>query len=259
MSKKRKPRSKPQIQKINKRQSAGFIFDLYRQEAEIEDWEFPPVGIISLCEEAETLRIKDPLVFLALTEGPVDTEEEEQDLIELLVFYRNLAEQYPDEVLLHTEIAEIYLAMDEFDKHLQKVKENFERFQGNPAADMAYYNALLLLGKEDEKSFNWLIAAPESNIHDAYPDYDHFTTEEVIRYYSFRAIELVKKKDPDIDKVLLLLQLLDDNAYKRILSRIFALRRPLLHRLSGWGCLVAVVLLVVGVIWGLVALIRWLF
>ncbi len=219
-----------------------------------------PFGPVRIAEDALIRSIRNKALLVDLSAGA--PEDENYDLLTELIRLEKLQVAYPGEPFLLREIAEHYSRLNEKEKSRACVVQNYERHRGYPLIDMDYA-ALIQDAENRDDIVQEVFGSDALNPHVVYPAIKAFDIEEVDTFYALHALTFASQNS--FEKAEQCLRVLE-----RIGSRRFAYVKTTLalkrHPWKRWlGRLVLLLLallalgLMVGLVWGIVRLVQWVF
>lgn len=241
----------------NKFRYKGNDMEFIKESYELID---TPFGEITTIEADLFFSIKDFDLRNEVIEfeGEIDEESTPEDEV---AFFKSAARRYPNEPMIHYELARAYFDASKTEKYKAQTLENYENFKGFPVIDTAYMDSL-----EEKEKLRFFEEELGGNLFlpDIYPSKTFFDRREVKLFYAALISLFVGNKD--FEKAEKCIQVLDEIGESDLAE---TLRMHIKWRQEPWKkywfitktiLFIVVIIAVVGwIIWGIISLIRWIF
>lgn len=219
------------------------------------------IGTIKIHPDADILSIpKATLAKVLVYQARYEDDFDEDDDIQMMMYSKQLAKEFPELPHLAYELANVYRSFERDDLAHEMIIENYQKFKGEILIDVRYVMSIY----EAEKRFlNEEVFGAALNPHDIYPNRSFFTREEIMQYLIIQANYNINKGNLDIAQNLAntIGLFTSENNNLLIKTLNFGIRKkrnPLKYKIRRYFMIGLILLIVVGVIWGVVALVRWI-
>ncbi len=186
--------------------------------------------------------------------------EDEADAMYDLHEVQSDIEKYPEEPFLYHILATSYERLKNKEASEKQFKNNYERFKGEyPPIDIEY--AAYMQNKTNKEDIVFEVFGDQNlNIHTHYPHRAAFEEEEVAQFYGLMATAFANTKQ--FEKARACLEVLNRLKSPMRIPISISLQRQE-KPMQAWAiriALILAILLIIGsLIWGLIALFRWIF
>lgn len=186
--------------------------------------------------------------------------KEEADVLDDLQEVHSDIEKYPDEPFLYHLLATTYERLKNKVACEKQFRSNYERFKGqHPPIDIEYAAYVQEKTNNDKVVFE-IFSDQNLNIHTHYPHRTAFEEEEVERFYGLMASAFINTTQ--FEKASACLEVLNKMESPLRLPISISLRqreKPVQAWAIRIGLIILILLIAGGLIWGLIALFRWIF
>ena len=177
-----------------------------------------------------------------------------------IIFIEKLVEKYPDESQFAVDRVRAYLRLEKFDKVQQIADKNYKEHKGNISIDTLYGRLKL---DEHQSNLRQEIFGEFINPHEIYPQREAFSEAELIEYFTLQSLFQINEANYEKARKLAdtLIGINEEASMTRLLllTDIYAKENPgklKRRRFALW----AIIIIVAGLaIWGIVALVQWIF
>jgi hypothetical protein len=218
-------------------------------------------GEIKIHPDADVLDMsKDVLGTLLIEETLAEEHDDfdEEDDLQQYLFYENLAKKFPNEPCFAHERMLSYINLDRAEKASELVIENYKKFKGYLPIDLYY--GLHIYNKEYESTVEEIFGN-KLNLHEIYPERTCFKKEEVAKFFLLQSLHFVEQND--LEKAEIFANYLENLDYnKQKVAALFLIirekRNPIKLKIRKWLIIGVLISIIVGVVWGIIALIQWI-
>jgi hypothetical protein len=218
------------------------------------------IGTIKIHPDADILSLPKATLAKLLAYEVVHADEfDEDDEIEFVRYLEKMVAEFPDLPHLAHQLVDVYRHFNRDEDPEELAIENYKKFKGELLIDVRY---MASIHDEEGRFTNEEIFGDILNPHDIYSNRSFFTTEELINYLSTQIYYYINNGNPDIaQKLVNTLEVITSENRRTIQGLNFEIRKkrnPIRYKIHRYLMIVLMLLIVVGVIWGVVALVRWI-
>lgn len=217
-------------------------------------------GEITIHPDAQTVTLSKKAMGVLLMED-ISAEEtgEEPDDLEYLLHVEKMYERFPEEPQFAFERAKAYLELGKAEKAKKLIFQNYEKHKGFLPIDLMYGHFRY---EQEGVNLRKEIFGDQINLHKIYPKRQAFTETEFLEYAILQAIWYAKEGEYETArKIASSIGLLKPDAQivqTRLLVEIGKIQHPRKAKALRAMLILVIVGLLIGLIWGIFALGRWI-
>lgn len=231
-----------------------------KEAANFETFE-TEIGTIKVHQDADILSIpKASLAKVLAYQAIHEDEYDEDDEVQMMFYTKQLAKEFPDLPHLAYELANIYRRFETDELAHELVVKNYQKFKGEILIDVHY---IMSTYEAEDIFLNKEVFGDALNPHDIYPNRAFFTKTELFKYLATQINYYITEGNLDVAQTLVntieaIVPEGNETIIKRLNFEIRKQRNPIRYKIQRFITIIFILLIIVGIIWGIVALIRWI-